>query len=67
MFIIQRQHLDDDDYPIGSPYDKIGPFDTRDDAWGWAIENHYCGYKYAYGVIVIDLMWGVKAPEEWHG
>jgi hypothetical protein len=37
--LIQKIRLDYDDYPIGQPFQQVGPFDDDDAAIGW-LESH---------------------------
>lgn len=65
MFILQRVNLDWDDYVIGAPYDKVGPFGSSDEAWDWAVENNYCEHKHARGVRVVDPLSTATPPKKW--
>lgn len=70
MFIIQAQSVDYDDWPIGLPYGKVGPFDTWEEAEAFLdkhFDRHAYGWKNQMGdsVNIVNPLISVKSPEEY--
>lgn len=72
LWIVQRQRVDYDDYPIGSPYGKVGPFNSRDAAYQWIDETFPVvpglgkrrGMNHNETIQPVNLLSWVDSPDE---
>lgn len=72
MFIIERQDVDYDDYPVGRPYGKIGPFKTYYEALDFLNHHHPLTPSYRRlgippktTISINDLTAGLTDPEDY--
>lgn len=72
LWIVQKCRVDYDDYPIGNPYGKAGPFESRDAARKWIDEtypmvpgiNRRRGMNHNEIIQPVDLLSWVDSPDE---
>ena len=67
IIIIGQQHTDFEGYPTGPLSNKVGPFDSVEEAKQWKKDHpEYERTLYGRGYISIEsVLMGVQSPDKW--